>query len=63
MLFSLATLVAFAVASPTSYNARPYAHAVKRQSSYDSSNLKVDLGYSVYEGYSNATAKLDVFKG
>ncbi|KAK0843177.1 hypothetical protein LTR03_008833 [Friedmanniomyces endolithicus] len=63
MLFHLATLVAFAVASPTSYNARPYAHAVKRQSSYDSSNLKVDLGYSVYEGYSNATAKLDVFKG
>ncbi|KAK0906707.1 hypothetical protein LTR02_005849 [Friedmanniomyces endolithicus] len=63
MLFHLATLVAFAVASPTSYNARPYAHAVKRQSSYDSSNLKVDLGYSVYEGYSNATAKLDVFTG
>ncbi|KAK1063321.1 hypothetical protein LTR74_009609 [Friedmanniomyces endolithicus] len=63
MLFHLATLVAFAVASPTSYNARPYAHAVKRQSSYDSSTLKVDLGYSVYEGYNNATAKLDVFKG
>ncbi|KAK0911076.1 hypothetical protein LTR02_003514 [Friedmanniomyces endolithicus] len=63
MLFHLAALVAFAVASPTSYVARPYAHAAKRQSSYDSSNLKVDLGYSIYEGYSNATAKLDVFQG
>ncbi|KAK0255160.1 hypothetical protein LTS09_009916 [Friedmanniomyces endolithicus] len=63
MLFHLAALVALAVASPASYNARPYAHTAKRQTSYDSSKLTVDLGYSTYERYSNATAKLNVFQG
>ncbi|TKA65178.1 hypothetical protein B0A55_09223 [Friedmanniomyces simplex] len=63
MLFRLLTVAAFAVASPTSYNARPYVHTAKRQSSNDSSNLEVDLGYSVYQGFSNATAGLNVFQG
>ncbi|KAK5699248.1 hypothetical protein LTR17_023415 [Elasticomyces elasticus] len=63
MLFSILTLATLAVATPTPYNARPYAYAVKRQSSYGGSNLEVDLGYSVYQGYSNATAGLDIYQG
>lgn len=34
----------------------------KRQSS-NNSPLTVDLGYEVYEGVSNATTKLNTFKG
>ncbi|QSZ29323.1 hypothetical protein DSL72_003837 [Monilinia vaccinii-corymbosi] len=29
----------------------------------DTSSLRVDLGYSVYQGYYNATSKLNIFKG
>ncbi|KAK5135501.1 hypothetical protein LTR08_005136 [Meristemomyces frigidus] len=63
MLLSLLALVASAAASPAAYNARPYSHAAKRQASYGSSSLEVDLGYSVYAGTNNATANLNNFLG
>ena len=63
MLISLLILVASTVASPAAYNARPYANAAKRQTSYSSSSLTVDLGYSVYTGINNATANLNSYLG
>lgn len=64
MLLSLFTLAACAVASPAAYDRKPFAKAsAKRQATYSGSSLEVDLGYSVYQGFSNASAGLDVFKG
>jgi len=64
-MFSLVVALAtLAVASPTPYNARPYTKVAKRQTSYGSgSSLQVDLGYSVYQGFSNATAGIDNYYG
>jgi hypothetical protein len=68
MLGLVVTLATLAVASPASYNARPYAQFAKRQTSYANGNssdssLQVDLGYSVYQGFSNATAGIDNYYG
>jgi len=63
MLLSLVSLATLVAASPTPFNARPYADVAKRQASYDSGDLEVDLGYSVYQGYNNATAGLNIFQG
>lgn len=57
-------LAAVAAATPTAYNARPYSQVAKRQASYGgSSNLQVDLGYSVYQGFTNASAGIDNYLG
>ena len=56
MHFLPLAFAALAVSSPTGYDARPYASLVKRQAAYGSANIEVDLGYSVYQGYTNATA-------
>lgn len=47
------------------YNAHPYADVIsKRQSTTTSYNsTQVDLGYSVYQGYSDSTSGLNIFKG
>jgi hypothetical protein len=65
MLTLLLSLAALAAATPAAYNSRPYSHIVKRQAGYGNNNtdLQVDLGYSVYQGYRNATAGLDIYKG
>ena len=68
MLSLVVTLAALAAASPASYNARPYAQYTKRQTSYandnsSDSNLQVDLGYSVYQGFSNVSAGIDNYYG
>ena len=62
------TFATLAAATPASYNARPYAQYAKRQTSYangnsSDSNLQVDLGYSVYQGFSNASAGIDNYYG
>ena len=64
----LVTLATLAAATPASYNARPYAQYAKRQNSYGNGNgsdsgLQVDLGYSVYQGFSNASAGIDNYYG
>ncbi|KAK3676233.1 hypothetical protein LTR78_003983 [Recurvomyces mirabilis] len=65
MLKILIGLAAVAAATPTAYNARPYSQVAKRQASYGSSSSKltVDLGYSVYEGFTNTSAGLDNYYG
>lgn len=65
LFFILATL---ATATPAAYNARPYAQYAKRQTPYGNGNssdgrLQVDLGYSVYQGSSNASAGIDSYYG
>lgn len=44
---------------------KPYAAALhaRQSSSGNSSSLQVDLGYEVYNGYSNATSGLNIWKG
>jgi len=68
MLGLLVTLATFAAATPASYNARPYAQYAKRQISHanghsSDNSLQVDLGYSVYQGFSNASAGIDNYYG
>lgn len=62
MLFTTLRLATLAAGSPAVYNAQPYAHHT-RQASYNNKSLEVDLGYSVYKGYANSTANLNVFQG
>lgn len=59
---TLILVAAIAAASPLGYDAQPYANVAKRQASY-SGSLTVDLGYSVYQGYQNASAGLNIFQG
>ena len=68
MLGLFVTLATLAAATPASYNARPYAQYARRQTSYGNGNssdssLQVDLGYSVYQGFSNASAGIDNYYG
>ncbi|KAK3068502.1 hypothetical protein LTR53_013873 [Teratosphaeriaceae sp. CCFEE 6253] len=64
MLSNLLVLATVALATPTSYEGRPYGSVAKRQTAYSgSSDLQVDLGYNVVEGFANASAGLDVFLG
>lgn len=68
MLGLLVTLATLAAATPAAYNARPYAQYAKRQTSHGNGNssassLQVDLGYSVYQGFSNASAGIDNYYG
>ncbi|CAK4030301.1 Hypothetical predicted protein [Lecanosticta acicola] len=68
MLFGFLAFVAFASAEPTASNPQPYAGVVQARQAYDpqtsnASSLEVDLGYSVYRGYANATSHVNVFRG
>lgn len=70
-LATAAALITSSLAAPPSPHSDPFknlarqATNAKRQSSNssDSSNLQVDLGYEIYQGYNNATSKLDIWKG
>lgn len=66
MLGLVVSLAGLAAATPAAYNARPYAQYAKRQASYGNAStngLQVDLGYSVYQGFSNASAGIDNYYG
>lgn len=57
-----------ALAAPPSPHSNPFKNiarqaTAKRQATSNSSSLRVDLGYEIYEGYHNATANIDVWKG
>jgi carboxylesterase type B len=61
-LFSIALIASVALATP--YHPRPFDSLYnKRQVSTNSSSLQVDLGYTIYEGYSNSTSGLNIWKG
>ena len=46
------------------YNPRPYANALRaRQSGGSASSLHVDLGYAVYQGNTNSTSGLNIWRG
>ncbi|KAK5071993.1 hypothetical protein LTR64_004227 [Lithohypha guttulata] len=61
---SLIALAASVVARPKSYDAQPYAKALKaRQAPTNTTGLEVDLGYSIYQGRFNTTTNLNVFTG
>ena len=62
--YSFIALATSVVARPKSYDAQPYAKALKaRQAPTNTSGLEVDLGYSIYQGRFNATTNLNVFTG
>ncbi|EME45256.1 hypothetical protein DOTSEDRAFT_150197 [Dothistroma septosporum NZE10] len=68
MFLILLTVTALAGAKPTSYDPRPYNGVLQaRQVSYVGANEiaspEVDLGYSVYRGYTNASTNINVYKG
>ena len=67
MLSNLVFLLTASVlvsARPSVYDAQPYAkHLKARQSTYDNTSLEVDLGYSVYRGFTNTTANLNEWYG
>lgn len=60
---SLCLLIAGAFARPSAYDAQPFAKHLKARQSYNASGLEVDLGYARYQGYSNTTSNLNIFKG
>jgi len=64
MKYHLFILFTASVSLASSYNPRPFDGLFrKRQASTNSSSLQVDLGYTIYEGYSNAATALNVWKG
>lgn len=62
MLLATTIFTATTLALSLSYHAEPYATLAQRHSS-SSDNLLVDLGYSVYQGHHNGSARLNVFQG
>lgn len=68
MLFSVIFCAALAAATP--YSPSPYSHLTRRtaftnstEASFTESALEVDLGYSIYKGWHNASANLNIFQG
>ena len=51
------------VARPSPYNPQPFAVHARQDSGTSSSNLTIDLGYEIYEGYLNDTSGLNIWKG
>ncbi|KAJ9603643.1 hypothetical protein H2200_011829 [Cladophialophora chaetospira] len=46
------------------HNPRPYANALRaRQSGGQGSPLQVDLGYEIYQGFTNSTSGLNIWRG
>lgn len=65
-----AALVAFlitssALAAPPSPHSDPFKNIARQATAkrQDSSDLQVDLGYEIYEGYHNDSANIDIWKG
>ncbi len=54
-----------AIASATPFSSEPFDSAFSRRQSQDvsSDNLTVDLGYEVYQGYFDSSARLNSWKG
>jgi len=50
-------------ASSVSALATPYALHARQATNTTASGLEVDLGYSVYRGWHNASANLNIFQG
>ncbi|KAH8662901.1 carboxylesterase type B [Tricladium varicosporioides] len=64
LLVASISLLPLTSATPSLFNPNPFNEALsKRQSSNIANPLKVDLGYSIYEGISNSSTKLNIFKG
>lgn len=66
MLASLVSLVGLLLggcSARPSYNSLPFSAFNAGQVTAGSTGLQVDLGYSVYEGYNNATTGLNVWRG
>ena len=61
----LALLSACAAWPGYDHNAKPYAAAIhaRQTAANSSSSLKVDLGYGVYQGTTNSTSGLNIWKG
>lgn len=63
---SLLLLASVALATPPSFEPRPYAQydsAARRPASYSGSPLEVDLGYSIYRGFLDDTTGLRTWRG
>jgi len=64
MLVSALVFTALAVATPS-----PYIHHDRRQvvnstaATFTENSIEVDLGYSVYKGWHNDSASLNIFQG
>lgn len=64
LLFSNLLLAVVAVAVPHTYQSQPFSKVVRaRQAPSNGTGLEVDLGYGVYQGTSNSSTNLNVFKG
>ena len=66
MKFNTALLLCLQAVFGLAYDSKPYAAAVQaRQASNGSNSSKpmVDLGYEIYQGYSNSTSGLNIFRG
>ena len=65
-LFIAVLLVAYQVrCSPAGFRSDPFASALQQRqaSSGDNSSTRVDLGYEVYNGFTNSTSKLNIWQG
>ncbi|GAB7349461.1 hypothetical protein MBLNU459_g0175t2 [Dothideomycetes sp. NU459] len=58
MLFKILLYAILVAASPS-----PYSRLSRRVADFSESALEVDLGYSIYRGWYNASANLNVFQG
>ncbi|KAK3716386.1 hypothetical protein LTR37_006536 [Vermiconidia calcicola] len=63
VLACVASLQAVAWAAPSSPHSQPLEHLKRQANATESSDLQVDLGYEIYEGYHNATADINYWKG
>ncbi|KAK5054402.1 hypothetical protein LTR84_001292 [Exophiala bonariae] len=66
MLASIASIVGLLLVggfARPSYNALPFSAFDASQVTAGDTSLQVDLGYSIYEGYNNATTGLNVWRG
>ncbi|EXJ66348.1 carboxylesterase 2 [Cladophialophora psammophila CBS 110553] len=65
LLFFIAAWFLANCSAHPQYNPQPYPPVLRSRqaSSGNSSSLQVDLGYEVYEGYTNSTTGLNVWKG
>ena len=61
---SILIIAAGVAARPQRYDAQPFAKAFgARQAPTNTTGLEVDLGYAVYQGTSNSSTNLNVFRG
>ncbi|EXJ60189.1 carboxylesterase 2 [Cladophialophora yegresii CBS 114405] len=61
---SIFVLLACEALTGQAYNPRPYLKALEaRQSASSGSPLRIDLGYEIYEGTSNSTSGVNIWRG